>query len=82
MKKTFDCVHHFKQALKSAGLPDIRVHDLRHSHASLLLASGVNPKLGQERLGQASITFTLNTCSHVIPSLQEEVARKMDDLMN
>ena len=75
-------IRHFKQALKSAGLPDIRVHDLRHSHASLLLASGVNPKLVQERLGHASITLTLDTYSHVIPSLQEEVARKMDDLMS
>lgn len=63
------------------GLPDIRVHDLRHSHASLLLASDVNPKLVQERLGHASITLTLDTYSHVIPSLQEEVARRMDDLM-
>jgi integrase len=74
-------IRHFKTALKAAGLPDIRVHDLRHSHASLLLASGVNPKLVQERLGHASITLTLNTYSHVIPSLQEEVARKIDDLM-
>jgi integrase len=74
-------IRHFKRSLKEAGLPDIRVHDLRHSHASLLLASGVNPKLVQERLGHASITLTLDTYSHVIPSLQEEVARKMDDLM-
>jgi len=75
-------IRHFEQALINAGLPDIRVHDLRYSHASLLLASGVNPKLVQERLGHASITLTLDTYSHVIPSLQEEVARKMDDLMN
>ena len=74
-------IRHFKQALKNAGLPDIRVHDLRHSHASLLLASGVNPKLVQERLGHASITLPLDTYSHVIPSLQEEVAKRMDDLM-
>ena len=74
-------IRHFKKALSDAGLPDIRVHDLRHSHASLLLASGVNPKLVQERLGHASITLTLDTYSHVIPSLQEEVAGKLDDLM-
>jgi integrase len=74
-------IRHFKKALHDAGLPDIRVHDLRHSHASLLLASGVNPKLVQERLGHASIALTLDTYSHVIPSLQEEVAKKMDDLM-
>jgi integrase len=74
-------IRHFKKALKDAGLPDIRVHDLRHSHASLLLASGVNPKLVQERLGHSSTTLTMDTYSHVIPSLGEEVARKMDDLM-
>lgn len=75
-------IRHFKSVLKEAGLPDIRVHDLRHSHASLLLASGVNPKLVQERLGHSSITLTMDTYSHVIPSLQEEVARRIDDLMN
>src|SRR5690349_7133701 len=48
-------IRQFKKALSNAGLPDISVHDLRHSHASLLLASGVNPKLVQERLGHASI---------------------------
>lgn len=74
-------IRHFKKTLKDGGLPDIRVHDLRHSHASLLLASGVNPKLVQERLGHASISLTLGTYSQVIPSLQEEVARKLDDLM-
>jgi integrase len=75
-------IRHFKKALHDAGLPDIRVHDLRHSHASLLLASGVNPKLVQERLGHASVTLTLDLYSHTIPSLQEEVARRMDDLMS
>jgi len=74
-------IRHFKKVIAEAGLPDIRVHDLRHSHASLLLASGVHPKLVQERLGHSSIALTLDTYSHVIPSLQEEVARRMDDLM-
>lgn len=74
-------IRHFKSRLVEAGLPDIRVHDLRHSHASLLLASGVNPKLVQERLGHSTIALTLDTYSHVIPSLQEEVAKRMDDLM-
>ena len=74
-------IRHFKLALKSADLPDIRVHDLRHSHASLLLSAGVNPKIVQERLGHASIVLTLNTYSHVIPSLQESAAEKVDELM-
>lgn len=74
-------IRHFKLALKAVGLPDIRIHDLRHSHASLLLASGVNPKIVQERLGHASVTLTLTTYSHVIPSLQEEVAQRLDKIM-
>jgi integrase len=74
-------IRHFKLALRAAGLPDIRVHDLRHSHASLLLASGINPKVVQERLGHASITLTLTTYSHVIPSLQEEVAKRLDTIL-
>ena len=75
-------IRNFKSVLVAAGLPDIRVHDLRHSHASLLLASGVNPKVVQERLGHSSITLTMDTYSHVIPSLQEEAARRLDDLMS
>jgi len=82
MTSSRNFIRHFKSKLKEAGLPDIRVHDLRHSHASLLLASGINPKLVQEPLGHSSIALTLDTYSHVIPSLQEEVARKMDDLMS
>jgi integrase len=52
-------IRHFKEALKSAGLPDIRAYDLRHSHASLLLASRVNPKLVQERLARTYIRYLL-----------------------
>ena len=74
-------IRHFKQTVQNLGIPDLSPHSLRHSHASLLLASGVNPKIVQERLGHSSITLTLNTYSHVIPSLQEEAARRLDDLM-
>ena len=74
-------VREFKKCLLSAGLPDIRVHDLRHSHASLLLASGVNPKLVQERLGHASVSLTLNLYSHTIPSLGYQVSEKLDQIM-
>lgn len=74
-------IRHFKLALKAAGLPDIRIHDLRHSHASPLLAAGVNPKVVQERLGHSQISLTLDLYSHVIPSLQEEAAQRLDKLM-
>ena len=64
-----------------AGLPDIRFHDLRHTAATLMLQEGTNPKVVQERLGHADISLTLNTYSHVLPSMQEEVAEKMDELL-
>jgi integrase len=56
--------------LKKAGLPTIRVHDLRHTHATLLLKANIHPKIVQERLGHATISETLDTYSHVLPSMQ------------
>ena len=53
-----------------------RFHDLRHSHATHLLKSGVHPKVASERLGHASIAITLY--SHVLPGLQEDAARRVD----
>ena len=74
-------IRHFDKVVTDAGLPHLSIHGLRHSHASLLLASGVNPKLVQERLGHSSIVLTLQTYSHSIPSLQYEVSDKLDKLM-
>ena len=54
---------------------ETRLHDLRHTHASLALAAGVNPKVISERLGHATVSITLDTYSHAIPALQEEAAR-------
>jgi integrase len=71
----------FKALLKEAGLPDIRFHDLRHTAATLMLQQGVHPKVVQERLDHADISLTLNTYSHVLPSMQEEAAEKMDELL-
>jgi Phage integrase family len=56
----------------------IRFHDLRHTHASQLLKQGVHPKVVSERLGHATIGITLDTCSHLLPGLQEEAATKVD----
>ena len=64
----------FEAHRKKAGLPVIRAHDLRHTHATLLLQAGVHPKVVQERLGHSSITVTLDTYSHVIPAMQEDAA--------
>jgi integrase len=73
-------IRHFKSVIKPAGLPDLSVHGLRHSHASLLLAEGVNPKIVQERLGHTSIALTLQLYSHTSPSLQDMAADKLEDL--
>ena len=68
------------RALKRAGLPRIRVHDLRHTAATLLLGRGVHPKMVADLLGHSTIVLTLNTYSHVIPALHAEVAAHMDTL--
>jgi integrase len=63
-------------------LPRIRFHDLRHTHASLLLSNGISPKVIQERLGHSKIDITMNTYSHVFPSMQQEAADKIGRLLN
>lgn len=60
----------------------VTFHDLRHTHASQLLAQGVHPKVVQERLGHANITMTLNTHSHLLPGLQAEAAGLIDGLFS
>ena len=65
---------YFRQAVKQSMLPKIRLHDLRHTHATLALQAGIHPKVVSERLGHATISITLDTYSHAIPALQEEAA--------
>ena len=67
--------------MRAAGLPQIRFHDLRHTHASLLLAAGVHPKVVQERLEHSTITITLDLYSHVAPGKQEDAAAKVGALV-
>lgn len=57
------------QGQPKAGLSDVRLHDLRHTHATLMLKAGVHPKILSERLGHANIGITLDTYSHVLPGL-------------
>lgn len=64
----------FKRHAAAAGLPAIRLHDLRHTHGSLLVASGVHPKVVQERLGHHSSAFTMDVYAHVMPAQQAEAA--------
>lgn len=63
------------------GLKVIRLHDARHTHASLMLKQGVHPKVVQERLGHSSIAITLDTYSHVAPGLQQAAAESFDELV-
>ena len=64
----------FGRLVKVAGVPTIRLHDLRHTHASHLLMAGINVKVVSERLGHASVSFTLDTYAHVMPGQQAEAA--------
>ncbi|HZH91579.1 MAG TPA: tyrosine-type recombinase/integrase [Pyrinomonadaceae bacterium] len=73
---------HFKPALRRAKLPDsIRLYDLRHTCATLLLSANEHPKIVSERLGHASITLTLDTYSHVMPSMQQAVSEKLEKML-
>lgn len=69
---------HFKPVLAAAQLPDMRIYDLRHSAASILLALGENPKVVQERLGHRDVALTLNTYSHVVDGLQQQATAKLE----
>jgi integrase len=71
----------FAPLLKRAGLPHMRFHDLRHTCATLLLSRGVHPKFVQELLGHATIAITLDTYSHVIPSMGDATAKAMEDAL-
>ena len=68
----------FAALIRGSKLPQIRFHDLRHSHATQLLRQGIHPKIVSERLGHSTVGITLDVYSHVLPDMQEEAARKID----
>jgi integrase len=72
----------FKAVLARAGLRNQRFHDLRHACASLLLAQGVHPRRVMEVLGHSQIGLTMNTYSHVMPTLLHDAAGKMDAILS
>ena len=74
--------HRWGSLCRRAGVAGLRFHDLRHTSATLALASGVHPKVVQERLGHATISVTLDTYSHVLPSMQEDAASRIEDAMS
>ena len=71
----------FKRLATKAGVPELRLHDLRHSHAAGLVRANVHPTVIQQRLGHASVAFSLNTYGHVTAGLQEEAAKAFSTLM-
>jgi integrase len=73
--------HAWGKLINKTGLKAIRLHDARHTHASILLKQGIHPKIVQERLGHSSIQITLDTYSHVAPGLQEAAAQRFDDIL-
>ncbi len=72
----------FATLLRTAGLPHIRFHDLRHTCATLLLVKGVHPKFVQELLGHATIAITLDIYSHVLPGMGDQAATAMEDVLS
>jgi integrase len=71
----------YRKIINENGLKYIRFHDLRHTHASLMLQQGVHPKVVSERLGHSTIGITMDTYTHVLPNLQKEAAHQFEQLI-
>ena len=71
--------HAFLKIARRAGLNGIRFHDLRHTHATLMLQQGIHPKIVSERLGHSTVSLTLDTYSHVTPGLQQAAALRFEE---
>ncbi|HEX2273453.1 MAG TPA: tyrosine-type recombinase/integrase [Acidimicrobiales bacterium] len=71
-----------RPAISTAGLPEgLRLHDLRHTCAALLIELGAHPKAIQERLGHSSITVTIDVYGHLFPSIDEALTARLDDTL-
>jgi integrase len=73
--------HEWVRLVSNSGLRRIRFHDLRHSHATHLLASEVHPKIASERLGHSKVGITLDLYSHVMPGMQEDAVARVDEAL-
>jgi integrase len=71
----------FATLARKAGLGDVRLHDLRHFYASELLRRGVHPKVASEALGHSSVAFTMDTYSHLVPSMGEAAAEAIESAL-
>ena len=70
----------FKRALQQAGLPDMRIHDLRHTAVSLVIDAGIHPKLGQARAGHASSALHMDLYGHLYVGADQAVADALEEL--
>lgn len=71
----------FERRVRTSAVPRIRFHDLRHTHATLMLQAGVPPKVVSERLGHATVAFTMDVYAHVIPGMQARAAETFGQLV-
>jgi len=69
----------FKTIAESLGLNGALLHDLRHTHATLMLQHWIHPQVVSKRLGHSSVAITLDTYSHILPGLQEAAARRFEE---
>jgi integrase len=76
-----DLTKRFQAACRSVGARVIRLHEIRHTCATLALAANVHPKVVQERLGHSSIQITLDTYSHTMPSMQTQAATAIETVI-
>lgn len=79
--KPTSITHEWVRLLGKTDLPRIRFHDLRHAHATHMLASGVHPKIASERLGHSKVGITLDLYSHVLPNMQADAVAQVDDAL-
>jgi integrase len=73
--------HSFARLVKQAGLEGVRFHDLRHTFASLMLLKGAKPKVISEALGHASVAFTMDVYSHILPGMQSDAMALLDEVL-
>ncbi|WP_305781540.1 site-specific integrase [Neobacillus novalis] len=76
-----EMARNYRKMVEISGLPYIRFHDLKHTHATLLLQQGVHPKVVSERLGHSTIGITMDTYTHVLPNMQKEAALQFEQLI-
>ena len=78
----FTVSHAFRRIARRMDLHGVRLHDLRHTNVSLMLREGIHPQVVQERLGHSTIAVTLDTYSHVAPTIQKDAAYRFDKAMS